>query len=697
MKSANTKGGFLKNIKIKTRIRLILIGMCISILLIFLVVCFYFVRKDILDLVIKGYEEVAVKQFEYIENWTENTIEYIEKIAQTPAVVSALAENSGNNEISKTRKDELVYDVDDFLKYHDIYIKMGVVDTNGDILYYSDGQKGNISGSRIFQQIKGSKDIFIAGAYKDVTGGNPHLCQPVSYPVYEGLNEKGKITGYVITHINLDILDDSISVIDLGKGGCAYVIGKDGSVICSSDHYEWKGDQEIINYKLTDISKKKLVYGVEECLKTNHSGNGVYFNHLGEEVIGIWKWYGYFEWCCLIEVNKEVSLAPVYKTAFIILIIGVGLSIITILISIYLSKKIIDPVARLNDSMRDISEGEGDLTQQLVIETKDELGDTALSFNTFTEKIRGIVGDVKNAAKQLNVYTNEMSGKSELFSENAQNEAASAEEITATIEEVSSGIESISFGAEEQDRKLTELISNIQELSAIIKEMSSLVTEGTSLSESILVKVKSGEEALNLMSSGMAKINESSGKIEDIVKIINNVSDQINLLSLNATIEAARAGEAGRGFGVVASEISKLADETASSLKDIDMLIKANNKEIGTGMGNVQSVVEDINSIIEGVVTIGDIIVNVFKAMKKQLEINNIVNKEADEVKVRSDEIRNATGEQKIAVEEIVKSISKVNDLIQSSATASEELSGLSEEISGLSNLLKDKVGFFKV
>jgi methyl-accepting chemotaxis protein len=106
------------------------------------------------------------------------------------------------------------------------------------------------------------------------------------------------------------------------------------------------------------------------------------------------------------------------------------------------------------------------------------------------------------------------------------------------------------------------------------------------------------------MDDGMKKIGASSGEMTGIVEIINSISDQINLLSLNAAIEAARAGDAGRGFAVVADAISKLADQTATSIKDIDGLIRANTEEIERGISNARTTIETISGIIEGVESI---------------------------------------------------------------------------------------------
>jgi methyl-accepting chemotaxis protein len=199
------------------------------------------------------------------------------------------------------------------------------------------------------------------------------------------------------------------------------------------------------------------------------------------------------------------------------------------------------------------------------------------------------------------------------------------------------------------------------------------------------------------MDASIQKIRSSSDEVSNIVKMINDISDQINLLSLNAAIEAARAGDSGRGFAVVADEISKLADQTATSIKDIDRLIKVNEGEILTGLSNVNSTVEIISDIIQGVNEISTMIRSNNALMDEQVDINNIANSEMQGIKNRSNEIKHSTEEQKIASVEIIKSISNISQTAQITATGAEEITANSEEISGVADKLKTRVDYFTV
>lgn len=689
---------FLDNLPVKNKIALIFTGLCLAIILSLMAAGFISIRGSFISLRINSYEVLAAKQLEFIESCMQKSVEDLKKISRSAVVRQVTRKSYERGRIDSDDRQDLKSYINDIIYYQDVNSRIGIIDKDGKICYFSDGKTGSMSGARLFEEIKNTKDLYAGNVFFDKTGKKAKIFQPVSYPVYVSEEDQSSITGYVISYVNLDVLDNSIYKIDLGENGCAYLIDKNGQVISSSREYEREGSgDKALDYKLLIPGTDKFVQSVADCLETRSPGSALYKNHLGSSVIGVWNWYNTFQWILLIEVKKSYALAPVYKMLLIMMIIAGIFTVASIILSFIVSGRIISPVKKLNRNLKDIAEGGGDLTVRLKVESDDEFGEMAVFFNKFIEKIRNVVVNVKETSNSLVEFTKQMSGTSSMFSENAQNQAASAEEITATIEEVSAGIDSIAVGAEEQFKNMTSLMEHMHDLSIAINEMGDMIKESTGLTEAIITQVEAGKVSLSQMNNSMIKINESSSEITNIVNIIRDISDQINLLSLNAAIEAARAGDAGRGFAVVADEISKLADQTAGSIKDIDTLIKVNDKEIGTGMQNVNAVVEGISSIIEGVTATGEIMSRIFESMQKQLKSNEVVNREADVVKIRSDEIRSATSEQKVAVSEIVRSISNVNDVIQASAAETEQMTGTSVEITNATAGLKEMVSFFKV
>jgi methyl-accepting chemotaxis protein len=303
---------------------------------------------------------------------------------------------------------------------------------------------------------------------------------------------------------------------------------------------------------------------------------------------------------------------------------------------------------------------------------------------------------VRDQVVTLSRSSEEMSKTTETFSENAQNQAAFVEEVTSTVEEVSSVVENVSRNVVEQYESINRLVSAMSELSEIIDNMKRSNEDAIRATGAISDKVKMGEESLGGMSNSMRTITESSDEMTGIVRIINDISDRINLLSLNAAIEAARAGEAGRGFAVVADEISKLADQTASSIQEIDRLIRANNEEIARGMDGVNRSVAVMRSIIEGMETVNGVINTSSENMRLQVAKNTEVNNEADMTRIRSDEIKVAGEELRNVMEEITKSISSMNELIQANASGAEQMASSSNIVKEVALSLKQEVELFE-
>ncbi len=251
------------------------------------------------------------------------------------------------------------------------------------------------------------------------------------------------------------------------------------------------------------------------------------------------------------------------------------------------------------------------------------------------------------------------------FTRHSQEQAAATEEVTASIEQITAGVDGVKNNADEQYGNLEILLGTMEDLSGIIVIMNTLVEEALVMIDQISNNALSGEKSLAVMSESMGNIRKSSQEMTGVIQIINDISDKINLLSLNAAIEAARAGEHGRGFAVVADEIGKLADQTTASIKNIDSLIRTNEQEIGNGNKNVGEAVGKINNIINDIEKIVEKITVISNKMSEQTEANQTVNENAEKVKIRSEQITNAMSEQKLAIEEISKTVGSINDLSQ--------------------------------
>ena len=305
------------------------------------------------------------------------------------------------------------------------------------------------------------------------------------------------------------------------------------------------------------------------------------------------------------------------------------------------------------------------------------------------KKVKDMVsGKLKSISAEL--FTN-----AETVAQNSQIQAASIEEITSAIEETGAGIESSNTMSRDQEKRTTELIEKLKEMFSLIEKSGKQMTEAVSFQSKLNSKIDESSEEVKRCQDAMGSALSSSNRVSESITIINDISDQINLLSLNASIEAARAGEYGRGFAVVAEEIGKLADKTQANTKEIINLIESTNTEMKQTSQSLSIVSEASNGINEIANHFGSLIKEVSSLSGRDLEINRIVQDDAGNVLSGSIELRIAMDELKIAIDEISQSVSYINESTQELANGSMSFAstanGLVESTEQLGSMILSK------
>jgi methyl-accepting chemotaxis protein len=240
---------------------------------------------------------------------------------------------------------------------------------------------------------------------------------------------------------------------------------------------------------------------------------------------------------------------------------------------------------------------------------------------------------------------------------------------------------------------LTTQIENLARVIQGIKESSDL-----SIQKSLIIeqRIQSIESNLIDANISMEKISSSSKEISKIISIIQSFSDRINLLALNAAIESARAGEEGKGFAVVSEEISKLANQTRSNIKNINSLVLLNSQEVNNGTVAFQNSVDSSKQLILETKSLIEFFENMRDSMSTQINNHHFVASEANSGKEISMIIQNHLNEYYESFKKVKEILNEMNTIGIYNASSAEELSAASEEIAGFTHSLEENTKFFQ-
>jgi methyl-accepting chemotaxis protein len=327
-------------------------------------------------------------------------------------------------------------------------------------------------------------------------------------------------------------------------------------------------------------------------------------------------------------VSMSISLDKVNHSVqeFGLQIIAVALALmIPVILFVYwfIKRSVTFPLRKVSASLRDINEGEGDLTRRLTVDGKDEIGEISEVFNVFMDKLQAIIREVKSSAEQVLTTTHDLASVSAQGAANSQVQCQEAYSMAAQVEIMTYNIDGVASQAEQ-----------VQEISTQSRELSS---HGGEIIHNAAAEMNKITESVNESSTIIQDLGQQSNQISAIVNVIKEIADQTNLLALNAAIEAARAGEQGRGFAVVADEVRKLAERTSKSTQEIAGMIEKiqhgtklaiNSMESGVarvseGTALAHQAGDAINQIKSGVQQVVEAVSEISVALKEQSQTNS--------------------------------------------------------------------------
>jgi methyl-accepting chemotaxis protein len=365
----------------------------------------------------------------------------------------------------------------------------------------------------------------------------------------------------------------------------------------------------------------------------------------------------------------------------IVIVFGISF-ILSSMLSMLSLRSVVKPVKTTNATLRDIAQGEGDLTRRLPVVSKDDIGEMAMLFNTFVEKLQHLI---KKSMFNIGTISDTAIG----FSNSSQALVVNANEMTAQLKLVANSSQNATTYVDTINNKVQESSSSISAMVTAIEELNTSLCEVSKQCENERLIVEDAHTQATASQEIMDKLSSSADSIGKVVEIINGIARQTNLLALNATIEAASAGDAGKGFAVVAVEVKELSNQTAHATREISEKIN----EIQSNTSNAFSAIKNVIKRIDDILSISQIIVS---AVTQQSTTVNDLSRNASQIKISSNDIAENVSESANDLSVISQNITQVNQISSNTLVQIEEIKTGADALAGMASDLKNAIEVFK-
>ena len=531
--------------------------------------------------------------------------------------------------------------------------------------YFKEAMKGNTSVS--------------TPSYSDVTG---KVSYAVAAPLWEGGIPGTTPVGAVVYVPDGEFLNDIMRSIQVGKGGTAFMLDKNGITIADLDS-SLVGVEDSVALGDTNPRLKKYS-AICKKMVAGEDGTGTYSYNGKTKVVAYSPVPDTDGWSIGIAAVRNEFLKMFYISLVLTILFVIAFTIYGIKVGVKLGKAVAAPLSRAVDRLKLLSEGdihaevpeatENDETKILL----DCMSETVRDLNTIITDISADLAELADGNFMIDVeqtYKGDFAQISDSFRDIVSSLSTALGEIDTNAGGVRKGATDLAGAAQLLAEGATDQASAIQELTATMTDISEKIhinAENAAKARKVVSgmndQVTESNAQMKQSTEAMERIREASDKIAEIISSIEEIASQTNLLALNASIEAARAGEAGKGFAVVATQVGTLSEQSSEAAKNTKQLIQNAIQAVEDGTKLANSTAESLLLVVENAKMVGEVL---------------------DEIALASEEQADATGQ-------VTEGINQIAEVVESNSATSEESAAASQELSAQADLLKELVDRFK-